>query len=116
MTRRVSLVVFEDISLGFGSKQIVDGLNLRIGEQDRIGLVGPNGSGKSSLLRVIAGEQGIDAGAVRLSKGLRLGYLPQDIHLEGGRTLIDFVLQSVPGREALEAALDRSRLDVIADF
>ncbi|MCA9636110.1 MAG: ABC-F family ATP-binding cassette domain-containing protein, partial [Myxococcales bacterium] len=99
----MSLVVFEHVNLGFGQKTIVDDLNLRIGEHDRIGLVGPNGSGKSSLLRMIAGDQGIDSGVIRCARGLRLGFLAQDIAPLAGVGLLDYVVSSVPGRAELDA-------------
>lgn len=108
----MSLVVFEDVSLGFGRKQIVEKLNLRIGDGDRVGLIGPNGSGKSSLLRMVAGEQSQDKGALRLRKGLRLGYLPQDIHLQGGRSLMNFVRESVPGQATLVSELERAQAEL----
>ena len=68
--------MFENVALGFGKKTIVDGLNLRIGREDRIGLVGPNGSGKSTLLRMLAGEQGTDKGSVRFARAVRGGRNP----------------------------------------
>jgi ATP-binding cassette, subfamily F, member 3 len=101
----VSLAVFDHISLYFGDRAIVDDLDLRVAEGDRIGLIGPNGSGKSTLLKLLAGEQAPDAGKIILRKGSRLGYLPQDLTIEGGRSLVEFVLSSVPGRNALDAEL-----------
>ncbi|MCA9690732.1 MAG: ABC-F family ATP-binding cassette domain-containing protein [Myxococcales bacterium] len=103
----MSLVVLEQVSLGFGAQIIVDSLNLRIGREDRIGLVGANGSGKSTLMRMIAGEQSPDAGALRSARRLRIGYLPQDIAVAGGRPLGEFVTASVPGRAALDDELAR---------
>jgi ATP-binding cassette subfamily F protein 3 len=97
----MSLAVFENVSLSYGKKTIVDELDLRIGADDRIGLVGANGSGKTSLLRMLAGEQSPDGGKIRLRRGLRLGYLPQDIAIASDKTLLDFVVSSVEGREAL---------------
>jgi len=94
--------VFEKVSLGFGKKTIVNELDLRIGEGDRIGLIGHNGSGKSTLLKMLAGDTKPDTGRIIIARGLKLGWLPQDIALEGGRTLGDFVLSSVPGREELD--------------
>ncbi len=99
----MSLVVFEDVSLHLGGKKIVEHLGLRIADGDRIGLIGPNGSGKTSLLRLLAGHTQPDGGVIRARKGARIGYLPQDVHLDGGRTLRTFVRESVPGRAALEA-------------
>ncbi len=101
----MSLVVLEDVSLSFAGRFIMEGLNLRVGETDRIGLTGRNGSGKTTLLRLIAGELEADDGKVRSSGGLRVGYLPQDLELSGGRSLRQSVLSGVPGREELESEL-----------
>jgi ATP-binding cassette subfamily F protein 3 len=98
----VSLAVLEDVALYFGNKTIVEGLDLRVAAGDRIGLIGPNGSGKTSLLRLLASEQVPDYGSVKLSRGMRLGYLPQDIALREDKPLLRFVLESVQGREALD--------------
>jgi ATP-binding cassette subfamily F protein 3 len=101
----VSLAVLEEVALGFGKKTIVEGLDLRIAAGDRIGLIGPNGSGKTSLLRLLAREQVPDYGSVTLSRGMRLGYLPQDIALNEDKPLLRFVMESVQGREALDREL-----------
>jgi ATP-binding cassette subfamily F protein 3 len=98
----VSLAVFEEVALGFGKKTIVEGLDLRIAAGDRIGLIGPNGSGKTSLLRLLAREQAPDYGSVILSRGMRLGYLPQDIAVKEDKPLLRFVMESVQGREAID--------------
>jgi len=101
----VSLAVLEQVALNFGKKTIVEGLDLRVAAGDRIGLIGPNGSGKTSLLRLLAAEQVPDYGSVKLSRGTRLGYLPQDIELREDKPLLRFVLESVQGREALDKEL-----------
>jgi ATP-binding cassette subfamily F protein 3 len=101
----VSLIVLEDVSLSFGPKTIIADLDLRVGEHDRIGLIGPNGSGKSTLLRVLVGEQYVDRGAVQRGRGIRIGYLPQDVAVAGDRPLLDYVLSSVPGRVDLQRQL-----------
>jgi ATP-binding cassette subfamily F protein 3 len=101
----VSLAVLEDVALGFGKKTIVEGLDLRVAAGDRIGLIGPNGSGKTSLLRLLAREQAADYGNVTLSRGVRLGYLPQELALRDDKPLLRFVLESVQGREALDREL-----------
>jgi ATP-binding cassette subfamily F protein 3 len=98
----VSTVVLENVSLSFGARPIVEDLSLRIAEGDRIGLIGPNGSGKTTLLKMVAGEQQPDSGTIRFAKGAKVGWLPQDIAVEGGRTLMQLVRQSVPGRSELE--------------
>jgi ATP-binding cassette subfamily F protein 3 len=101
----VSLVVLEDVTLFFGDRMIFDAASLRLGHDDRIGLVGPNGSGKTTLLKIIAGEQEVDDGMLTRAAGTRVGWLPQDLAIAGGRTLIDMILSSVPGRKQLDERL-----------
>ncbi len=101
----MSLLVLESAALSFGDQSIFEDLSLRISDGERIGLIGPNGSGKSTLLKVMGKEQVLDKGKVQVSKGARVGYLPQDIELGGEVSLRDYVLNSVPGRSELDAAL-----------
>jgi len=108
----VSLAVLEEVALHFGKKAIVEGLDLRVAAGDRIGLIGPNGSGKTSLLRLLAAEQAPDYGTVRLAKGARLGYLPQDIALREDKPLMRFVMESIQGREALDRELAEREADL----
>ena len=101
----MSLVVLDGVTLFFGDRLIFDEVSLRLGHGDRLGLIGPNGSGKTTLLKVIAGHQEIDDGIVTRANGVRVGYLPQDISIQGGRSLIDMILSSVPGRKELDGRL-----------
>jgi ATP-binding cassette subfamily F protein 3 len=108
----VSLAVLEDIALGFGKKTIVEGFDLRVAAGDRIGLIGPNGSGKTSLLRLLAREQSPDYGTVTLSRGTRLGYLPQELAVREDKPLLRFVLESVQGRETLDRELAERETEI----
>jgi len=110
----VSLLVLDDIALRFAARVIVEGLSLRVAEHDRIGLIGPNGSGKTTLLRIMSGEQGIDRGRIDTRRGMRVGYLPQDLVIAGGVSLRDFVLASVPGRATLDAEHDAVEAELAA--
>jgi ATP-binding cassette subfamily F protein 3 len=101
----MSLVVLDEVTLFFADRMIFDAASLRLGHGDRIGLIGPNGSGKTTLLKVIAGDQEIDDGKVTRANGVRIGWLPQEISVTGGRSLIDMILSSVPGRAELDGRL-----------
>ena len=98
-------MVLQCVSLAFGKKELLRELDLRIGAHDRVGLVGVNGSGKSSLMRMMAGQTKPDAGEVRARRGLRVGYLPQDIPPHGGTTVLATVTGSVPGRADIDEEL-----------
>lgn len=94
----MSLIVVQNASLNFGSQVIFEEASLRIGEGEKIGLIGPNGSGKSTLLRILLGEQHLDGGEIVRAKGVKIGYLPQDILELAGDTILHAVLSTVPGR------------------
>ncbi|RAH13566.1 MAG: hypothetical protein CMB56_006940 [Methanobacteriota archaeon] len=74
MTREYIRLV--DIHKSFGAKHILEGINLRIDQGDRIGIVGHNGSGKTTLLNTIS-EQNQDIGEIIFSPGLRIAFLTQ---------------------------------------
>src|ERR1041384_4706195 len=105
----MSLVVLDDVTLFFADRLIFDAASLRLGHGDRVGLMGPNGSGKTTLLKIIAGDQEIDDGQVTRANGVRIGWLPQDLAVAGGRSLIDMILSSVPGRAELDRRLAAAR-------
>ena len=80
------LIRIEDIHRAFGPVKVLDSVNLRIDEGDRIGVVGPNGAGKTTLLRTIS-NQNQDIGDISFSPGLRLAFLTQIRDIDEGATL-----------------------------
>jgi ATP-binding cassette subfamily F protein 3 len=71
-------LVAEGLSLNYGGKPVLDGVDLRVQAGERIVLTGPNGGGKSSLLRLLSGTLQPATGSVRLGPSTRLGHLEQD--------------------------------------
>jgi len=104
----MSLVVLDEVTLFFADRMIFDAASLRLGQSDRVGLIGPNGSGKTTLLKIIAGEQEVDDGTVTRANGVRIGWLPQELSVAGGRSMIEMILSSVPGRAELDGRLART--------
>src|SRR3954466_3829006 len=108
----MSLVVLAEVTLFFADRMIFDPASLRPAPGARIGLIGPNGSGKTTLLKVIAGDQEVDDGKVTRANGIRIGWLPQEISIAGGRSLIDMILSSVPGRAELDGRLAAAEAEI----
>jgi len=63
---------------GYGDNVLFEGVGLRIGRGERVGIVGPNGAGKSTLLRIITGRAAPLAGEVDLGHGAVCGFYDQD--------------------------------------
>ena len=72
------------IGKSYGETVVLDGLSLSVTPSSRIGVVGPNGIGKSTLLRLLAGAEEPDSGAVtREPPALRVAYLVQERAVDG---------------------------------
>ncbi len=71
-------VELEQISHGFGDKQLITDFNYIVLKDDRVGIVGPNGSGKSTLLNMIAGTLIPDKGTVAVGQTVKIGYFSQE--------------------------------------
>ncbi|HYN70109.1 MAG TPA: ATP-binding cassette domain-containing protein, partial [Candidatus Eisenbacteria bacterium] len=78
----MSILRLEGVTREVGDFVILDRLDAAIALGDRIGLVGPNGAGKTTLLRIAAGLDEPDAGTVVRKRGLSLGMLAQEAHLD----------------------------------
>lgn len=77
------------ISVSFGGETLFDEISFRLGKGDRVGLIGKNGAGKSTLLRLMAQENVPTSGSFALEKNCKIGYLPQDLDFENGRSVLE---------------------------
>ncbi len=100
----------------FGTKLLFEEVNWLITPDERTGLVGGNGTGKSTMLKVLAGLESLDYGTVSRTKGMTLGYLPQDGLAMRGKTVFEeclSVFDELRGMEteAEELTIKLSELD-----
>jgi ATP-binding cassette subfamily F protein uup len=89
------LLKFENVSVAFGLKPVLDKANLQIDEQERVGLIGRNGEGKSTLLKVLAGEVLPDSGQVWRQAGVVIATLEQSPKLPEAATVYEAVADSL---------------------
>ena len=78
----MSLVQVEDISVRYGARTALSRVSLRIEPSEIVTIVGPNGSGKTSLLRAIIGAIKPFQGRVVQASSLKIGYVPQKLHID----------------------------------
>ena len=80
------LINVEAVDRSFGAVDVLQDINLKVNDGDRIGIVGHNGAGKTTLLNTIS-EQKQDTGDVEFAPGIRLAYLTQIRDLESDSTI-----------------------------
>jgi ATP-binding cassette subfamily F protein uup len=104
----------ENLSKDLGERILFQDLDLSINKGDKIALVANNGTGKSSLLKILAQVEQPDNGIVRLRKGIRSAYLPQEPKFDDGtiQELIDHSSSHIMATiRAYEASLEAQTLD-----
>jgi ATP-binding cassette subfamily F protein 3 len=102
----MSLVNIVNLSFTITGRELFHQINIQVDPGDRIGLVGPNGAGKTTLLRLLNGEVSPDSGEISIAKGIRIGYLPQDIYETLSGPLLQFLLDSIPSRKDLQREME----------
>ena len=86
------MISINNVSVSFGSWNLLDCINFHISETDKIGLVGKNGAGKSTLMKLITGEQVPTSGSIDKPSSLKIGYLPQIMEHHRGHTVLEEAL------------------------
>ena len=83
------LLSCSSLARGFDAGPLFQNIGFELQAGERVGLVGPNGVGKTTLLRILAGLDRPDDGAVRLHAGARVALLRQQPEFAPGRSLFD---------------------------
>ena len=81
MTVSETLLNAEHINFSAKGKVILQDVSLQIRQSEIITLIGPNGAGKTSLVRILLGLLKADSGHIHRHRKLRIGYVPQKIHI-----------------------------------
>ena len=78
----MSLIVAQGVDFSHGGQRVLQGVNLALEPGEIVTIVGPNGSGKSTLLRLLIGALRPRKGKISRQPGLRIGYVPQKLHID----------------------------------
>ena len=95
---------FNDVTIFYSEKMLMNNVTLTISDGDRIGVVGKNGSGKSTFLRLLAGLEKPDNGSISVQRNMSIAYLPQTPVLREDATITEAALQYLPARPGEDAA------------
>lgn len=80
-TSQQPLLAAVDVGFSHRGKTILSDISLQVNNKEIITLIGPNGAGKTSLIRILLGLNQASTGKVEKKHGLRIGYVPQRIHV-----------------------------------
>src|SRR5581483_5962495 len=86
----------------YGPRILFENVDWLVTPNERTGIVGANGTGKSSLLKVLAGIEGLDSGSLTVQRGVSFGYLPQEGLSLSGRTVFAECMTVFAKLKALE--------------
>lgn len=107
----MSLVEVKNLSVRLGGNEVLHSVDFSIDRGEIVTIVGPNGSGKSTLLRAIVGAVRPNRGSVRLTAGLKIGYVPQRLHIDPTLPMTVARFLNLPHRvapETIRSALDEA--------
>jgi ATP-binding cassette, subfamily F, member 3 len=87
--------IFEAVQLAkhYTNEATIEDISFKVNQGEKIGLVGENGCGKSTLIKLIAGLEAPSAGHMACARGMRIGYLAQELHYTAGNSVEEELLE-----------------------
>lgn len=92
----------QNVSFSFGEKRILNKINIRVEDHQKVALIGDNGTGKSTLLKLILGNLTPEDGVISLKKDATIGYLAQHQDYSSDRTVYEELLEVMSETIAME--------------
>jgi ATP-binding cassette subfamily F protein 3 len=86
------MISFNGVTKTYGGQILYENGSFILRPGDKVGLVGANGTGKTTIFRVLAREEGFDAGSITVPEKVRVAYFSQNIGEMKGRTVIEEVM------------------------
>ena len=113
-----NLVTLEKVAVVYGQRRVLSDISLTLKPGKILTLLGPNGAGKSTLVRVVLGLVTPTEGAIQREKNLRIGYVPQKLHLDATMPLtVSRFMRLRPGtrKQVIMPSLQRFQSGVLFD-
>lgn len=110
---QMTLIAARGLTVRHGGQTVLAGVDFAIAKGEIVTVVGPNGSGKSTLLKALIGLEKAAEGQVTRAPGLRIGYVPQRLHLDPRLPMTVRRFLSLPARASdADAAAALTRVGV----
>jgi ATP-binding cassette, subfamily F, member 3 len=108
----LAMISVNSVTVTFGGYDLFDNVSFLINPKDRIGLAGKNGAGKSTMLKLLSGLQPPSKGEISKPNDYRIGYLPQDMIHQHGRTVFEETETAYKEIQQLESRLNQITHDL----
>ena len=89
MAREIPYLDVQNLTKSFGALVLFENISFSIAEGQKVGLIAKNGTGKSTLLSLLAGKDGYDAGSIIFRRDLRVGMLEQSPRFDPEESVLD---------------------------
>ncbi|MDP0589429.1 MAG: zinc ABC transporter ATP-binding protein ZnuC [Candidatus Endonucleobacter bathymodioli] len=111
------LISLKEISISFQGRSTLNKIDLDVRKGEIVTLIGPNGAGKTTLVRIALGLQKPDSGKRSLMPGLRIGYMPQRLHINNSMPLLvkRFLALTNSKSHEITAALNKTGIKYAAN-
>ncbi|OED41499.1 zinc ABC transporter ATP-binding protein ZnuC [Endozoicomonas sp. (ex Bugula neritina AB1)] len=111
------LIKLDNINMAFQGRKVLQGVSMEVAPAEIVTLIGPNGAGKTTLVRIALGLQAPTSGHRTIQKGLRIGYMPQKLHVDNSMPLTVQRFLNLTGNTnvAIKEALKRTGVDHVYD-
>ncbi len=100
------MISVNSVTVSFGGYDLFDNVSFLVNPKDRIGLAGKNGAGKSTMLKLLSGQQNPTKGEISKPNDYKIGYLPQDMIHQHGRTVYEETATAFEEIQRLEQRLE----------
>jgi ATP-binding cassette subfamily F protein 3 len=100
------MISVNSVTVSFGGYDLFDNVSFLVNPKDRIGLAGKNGAGKSTMLKLLSGQQNPTKGEISKPNDYKIGYLPQDMIHQHGRTVYEETATAFEEIQRLEKRLE----------
>ena len=100
------MLSLDNVTVAYGGFVLLDGISFHISESDKIGLVGKNGAGKSTIMKLICEIQSPTSGNIDKPNHLTIGYLPQIMEHNYGRSVLEEAMSAFSVEREQEAEIE----------
>ncbi len=101
------MITVNNLSIYFSGIPLFKEVSFVVSDNDRIGLVGKNGAGKTTLLKILSGELQAEKGNIVISKGHKIGYLPQEMSLATEKNVWEETLTAFSEIKHIESQIEK---------